>query len=338
MTLFHDRTFCSQLFLLIQKHNLINPGSRLLLAVSGGLDSMVMLDFLRRFAVSKYQSRMWVAHLDHGLRPESAQQASELGDWCLQQGLVFESQRLQLDLRQNNSAIEARARQLRYAYLQTVAEKHLCTHLITAHTASDQLETMLMHWVRGGISGLAGMHIQRSWGNAIGNAISLIRPFMACTRSEMSAYADFHNLPIWEDSSNQSPDFFRNRLRQNLIPTLLQENPQLEHLVVSQSQVLQAEQDWLQQQAQQALAHCLAEPVEPFGLLLPVFRTYPLALQRRVIREVLTLYLGRWQIFTQQHIDAIIGLSSGPGGKQLDLPAELQVQKRAAQLYFLRQR
>lgn len=328
-----DRRFCSQVFVLIQKQALIPPGSRLLLAVSGGLDSMVMLDFFRRFAALKYKSSVWVAHLDHGLRPESAQQAGELADWCQQQGIAFESQRLELDLKQSASAIEARARQVRYDYLQTVAEQYSCSHLLTAHTASDQLETMLMHWVRGGISGLAGMRMQRSWAKDV----SLIRPFMACSRAEMAAYADFHNLPIWEDSSNQSSEFFRNRLRQTLIPSLLQENPQLEHLVVSQGQVLQAEQDWLEQQALQALEQCLPDRSEPLCLLLPVFRDYHLALQRRVIREILSLYLGRWQIFTQQHIEAILELSSGPGGKQLDLPAGLRVQKRGPRLSFLRQ-
>ncbi len=290
---------------------------------------MVMLDFFRRFAKPKYQSLFFVAHLDHGLRSESAQQASELSLWCQQQGLDLQSQRLELDLEQSVSAIEARARRLRYGYLQDLAEQYHCSHLVTAHTASDQLETMLMHWVRGGISGLAGMRMQRDWAQR-----HLIRPFLACSRTEMEAYAEYHQLPIWEDSSNQSSDFFRNRVRQRLIPELLQENPQLEHLVVSQGQVLQAEQDWLEQQALQALETCLEQDSETLVLHLPIFCDYHKALQRRVIREILTRYLGRWQIFTQQHIESILDLSQGPGAKQLDLPAQLRVQKQGTDLNF----
>lgn len=327
---FKDRDFCSQLFVWIKRHQLPLRGKRCLLAASGGLDSMVLLDFFRRFAAHKYAAEIVAAHLDHGLRPESAQQARELAGWCQLQGIAFVSERLQ-GLTAADKGLEAQARSLRYTWLQQAAESENCELILTAHSASDQLETLLMHWLRGGVAGLGGMQVRRHLGKLL-----LLRPLLVVTRSQLEAYAEHHQLPVWEDSSNTDPHFFRNRLRQQVIPLLLQENPQLEQQVREQSLIFQDEQALLRQQAQallQAHVSCVESaeqrlfslPVKPFLALAP-------ALQRCLLREMLTAGLGVWKVFTHTHIEDLRQLAAGSGGKQLDLPAGLKAQKDKGQL------
>lgn len=305
----------------------------LLLAVSGGLDSMVLLDFFRRFGRKKYALKIAVAHLDHGLRPESAADALWLAERCQAWGIPCFSARREVLAQQtqsSQSSLEALAREARYHWLQQVAQEQGFETLVTAHTASDQLETVLMHWIRGGISGLQGMRPRRR----LTEQVTLMRPLLGVSRSEISAYAQAHELSWREDQSNQSAAFFRNRLRQELIPWLLAENPALERALVQQSEIWHDEQDWLQAQARVLYAQGVRHEAGQQWLESRFLLAQPRALQRCLLKEILTVYLGSWKIFTSRHLEAIRTLAAGPGAKSLDLPADLRVSKLRGQLIF----
>lgn len=331
---FKDRDFCSRIFMHIRAQGLIPRGSRCLLAVSGGLDSMVMLDFFVRFARQKYQAEFVVAHLDHGLREDSATACGWLAEYCAARGLAFASQHIDVQARlaeSTQSSLEAVAREARYQWLEAIAEEQDCGLIVTAHSASDQLETILMRLIRGGIAGLGGMAPDRALGQ-----VRLVRPLLAVGRGQIAAYARHHGLEWYEDPSNQDPAFFRNRVRAELVPWLLQQNPELESSLAIQAGIWREEQAWLQAEAVQRFA-ALATAVEGgFDLPVKLLLAEPVPMQRRLIKCALTRHLGSWKLYGQLHIEAIRLLAAGPGAKALDLPGELLVSKQKGRLSFRR--
>lgn len=334
--LFKDKHFCSLIFKYIQRHQLLSPDSRILLAVSGGLDSMVLLDFFQRFGAEKFRLHFTVAHLDHGLREDSAEAAGWLAEYCAAHKLSFVEKRLDIRaLQQQNkplskqSSLEAVAREARYNWLAETAQQQHCSQIATAHSASDQLETVLMRLIRGGVAGLGGMATVRQLGQH-----QLIRPLLAVTRPEIEAYAQHHGLKWCEDLSNQDTSFFRNRVRAELIPWLLQENPELARAINDQSEVWRDEQYWLSAEAQQLFKQHVTRSPDGMELEANVFLKLPPALQRRLLREVLSQHLGDWKRYTTRHIEAIRTLAAGPNGKQIELPGDLKVTKLKGALLF----
>ncbi|MBF2052378.1 MAG: tRNA lysidine(34) synthetase TilS [Candidatus Sericytochromatia bacterium] len=332
---FCDTRFCSAVFDCLQQERLLAGVTHAVLAVSGGLDSMVLLDFFRRFGAKKYGLQLTIAHLDHGLRPESAADACWLHDFCQTARLAFYSERVEVRQQQALSAqssLEAVARELRYDWLGSLASQCGAHAVLTAHTASDQLETVLMRWIRGSISGLQGMAPRRPLSE--GSPVQLLRPLLGLTRPQLAAYASAHRLSWREDASNQDPAFFRNRLRQDLIPLLLAENPRLAEQVSLQSEIWRAEQDWLRAQAQAHFAQLVQH--SPEGLRLPVkpLLALPLALQRCLLREVLTQQ-GEWKRYSTRHLEDLRALAAGPGQKELHLPGGRCVRKSSQHLLFL---
>ncbi|MEZ0368252.1 MAG: tRNA lysidine(34) synthetase TilS [Candidatus Sericytochromatia bacterium] len=333
---FSDRSCCSRIFGLLSAQELIPPGSHCLLAVSGGLDSMVLLDFFRRFAGKKYRAGFLVAHLDHGLREDAAAVAAWLSETCAAYGVTCISQRIEIrDLQRQSaqSSLEAVARQARYDWLEQTALAQGCDRVVTAHSASDQFETILMRLIRGGIAGLGGMPPQRRLGQ-----VRLIRPLLGLTRAELEAYAVSHRLQWREDPSNQAPEFFRNRVRAELAPWLRRENPALEQTLAEQAAIWRDEQDWLQQQAEVLFAEHVSRTDQGLELSVAALLELPPALQRRLLRELLGAHLGAWKLYSHGHIEAIRGLAAGPGSKVLDLPGRLQVCKQKKTLLFRKSR
>lgn len=347
---FKDKHFCSLVFNYIQRHKLLPPTSaalglrveekqalqtersRVLLAVSGGLDSMVLLHFFQRFASPRYKLEFVVAHLDHGLRDDSLETAAWLAEYCTAHKLTYVQQRLDVfaNLQASpQSSLEAVARETRYTWLEQQALQHHCSQVLTAHSASDQLETVLMRLVRGGIAGLGGMAPSRSLGS-----VHLIRPLLAVDRPALEAYAAHHKLKWCEDPSNQYPEFFRNRVRAELVPWLLKENPDLARAINDQTEIWRDEQTWLSHEAQQLYHQLVSQTDSGPTLSAQSLLKLPPALQRRLVRELLTQHLGHWKLYTSRHIEAVLSLAAGPNSKQIELPGNLNVSKISHNLIF----
>ncbi len=329
---FSDRRFCSDLFLFIQQQQLLPAGSRVLLAVSGGLDSMSLLDFFRRFGQKKYALDWGVAHLDHGLRSDSGADATWLAEFCQAAQIPFWQTRIEVaehHAQSPQSSLEAVARELRYHWLLTLAAEQGFDRLATAHSASDQAEGMLMRLVRGSLAGLGGMapsHTRQD--------IHVIRPLLCHTRPSLDAYAAFHQLHWREDSSNAELDFFRNRLRQQILPLLRQENARLDQHWAEHALLWQDEQAWLAELTAEAASACLKQEANIVLLDLRLFQGYAQALQRRLVKMALTQLLGEWKVFTSRHVEAVCHLAAADTGKSLNLPCQVSVSKRKCALVF----
>lgn len=193
----------------IARHDLITQDDRVLVGLSGGPDSVVLLHVLNRLGYT-----VEAAHLDHGLRPGSAADARWVEARCAEWGVPFHGGVARVT---PAGSIEAAAREARYAYLSEVARARGCTLIALGHHADDQAETLLFRLARGtGPSGLAGMRPRREQG--AGPAI--VRPLLGVSRPAIEAALAAWGLPSLTDPSNADTDFARNRLRHVVMPAL----------------------------------------------------------------------------------------------------------------------
>jgi len=212
----------------IQQHRLIKDDDRLLLAVSGGLDSILMLEILHQLGFN-----ITVAHCNFNLRGvESDEDSLFVEEYCNNLKIpiyqrIFSTEKNAIE---NKISIQMAARDLRYAWFEELCKTHGYSSIVTAHHANDHAETILLNLIRGtGLAGLKG--ISERNGN-------IIRPLLPFTRKELDHYALTNNLKWREDSSNQSRDYQRNLIRLEVMPILKQINPSLENTLSNFSKVI----------------------------------------------------------------------------------------------------
>lgn len=202
----------------VAHHGLFDPGDRILLAVSGGLDSMVMLDLFRQAGVA-----IGVAHANFGLRgKDSDGDEAFVSQYCSHEGVPFYSRCFKIKnyAEESGLSIQMAARELRYAWFSSLMEAEKFHWLATAHHLNDNMETSLMRWIHGGgIDQLAGIPLRNE---------KVIRPLLFATREEIRGYAEANKVSWREDSSNAKADYRRNFVRHKVIPLLKEINPSLE--------------------------------------------------------------------------------------------------------------
>jgi len=212
-------------------------GQKILLAVSTGVDSMVLLHLLEQLDLS-----IGVVHINHQLRPESKDEADFLRDYCEKKKLPLYLKVWEKPAKKN---IEAEARRVRYNFFEKIMEQEKYDLLLTAHHCDDQLETLLMRLTRGGsLAGHGGIARQQDFGPGI-----LLRPLLSFSKEEIYSYAKKEQLTYFEDSTNDSQEYFRNRIRKNVVPELKKENPQ----ILTHAQQFHQQLTWANQLIEQTL-------------------------------------------------------------------------------------
>lgn len=216
----------------------------ILVGVSGGPDSLCLLDVLLRAGY-----RVIVAHFNHKLRPESDREAASVGELSERLGLPFvaDSANVVAYADAHHLSIEESARMLRYRFLFAAARTHRAQAVAVGHTADDQAETVLMHFLRGaGLSGLKGMEY-RTILPVFDPEIPLVRPLLTLWRADTESWCREQGLAPHYDASNADTAYFRNRLRHALIPELEKYNPRLKESLLRTAQVLQGDHAALQE-------------------------------------------------------------------------------------------
>lgn len=254
----------------------------LVVGVSGGPDSLALLHALRNYIPA---DQLIVAHLDHGLRPSSAAEAQQVEGMA--EGLRFYAERVDVAAlaKEQGQSLEEAGRIARYDLLARVATKEGASHVAVGHNADDQVETILMHVLRGsGLAGLRGMKMASPMPGHPG--VWLLRPFLGVSRQEIETHCAINELAPILDESNADPSFLRNRLRTELLPLLEAYNPQIRQRLVEMGRIISAEEDLLNSQTLTVWERLLVEQEEDFTVLQrDQWQSLPLALRRRILRH-----------------------------------------------------
>lgn len=310
----------------IDKFAMFAPGDKVLVGVSGGPDSVALLHLLNTVAPT-YQIELAVAHLDHGLRPLADGKETELVKQLAGNlGLAFYVEAASLDSSQGS--LEERARNVRYAFFNSVARDNGYHKIALGHHAQDNAEAVLLHLFRGsGLRGLSGIPPVRD------NRI--VRPLVDLHREDILAYLQQLEIPFMLDDSNADLRFDRNRIRHHLIPLLkTQYNPDIVATLHRMAGLCRDEDQWCDRLLVPTLEQIEFE-VTPQYLILDTgpLVEQSLAAQRRLIRSALRRWRGDLKRISAHHVDALLRLASLGQGR-LNLPAGLAAEYRHNRLQF----
>ena len=272
---------------------ILAPGSPLLVALSGGPDSLVLLHLMAAAGAAPDDHPLHAAHLDHALRPESAGEAARVASMAEAYGVPCTVERVDVaSLAQGSGlTVEEAGRRARYDFFGRLAAELGARAVTLAHNADDQVETILHHFIRGtGPAGLRGMApVTRLTRDAEGQEpLFVLRPLLEVPRQAIEDYAAAQGLEPVQDPSNEELIYTRNRLRHELIPLLEKYNPAIREQLRQNAAILAAEDSYVADRAAAAWTRIRQE--EDAGWLrldLEAWRGLPLALQRRTLRHAL---------------------------------------------------
>ena len=247
------RRFC-------REQNLVNPGDRIICAVSGGADSMALL-WAMYLLKDEWNLDLAAVHFNHHLRGEESDRDEQfVQEFCEGYGIPLYVGEAHVVT--GEKGLEAAARDARYAFFDTLSGK-----IATAHTADDNAETMLMHLIRGtGLKGLGGIAPKRG---------QFIRPMLSITRSEVLEFLDEYALPYREDSTNTTDFYLRNRIRHHVMPLMKAENPKFSQNMSATALRLRQDEE------------ALAGAADALERDVPTLRTRPAAVRARVLEKIL---------------------------------------------------
>lgn len=315
----------------IDAHDLFVRGSTVVVAVSGGPDSLCLLHALLRLR-SGYDLRLHVAHLDHGLRAEAAADAEFVARVAADWGLpcTLERADVQALAKEEHRSVEEAARVVRYRFLARVACRTHAEAVAVGHNADDQVETVLMRCLRGsGLAGLRGMSRRAPWPVASGEcpAPALVRPLLDVPRSAVEVYCTENGLEPRYDRSNAELTYFRNRIRLDLVPYLETYNPQIRSILQHTADLVADDYALLRHNLEEIWPGLLlAEAPGSLILQLEAFRCLPKSLQRGALRKAAHLLHPDLRDFGWAHVErARMVALHGATGATATLPAGLHL-------------
>lgn len=313
----------------IERFKLIEKGDKVLVAVSGGIDSVTLLHILQELRYPLGIS-LAVAHLDHQLRgAESAKDARFVEELARSLGLPIISKSMDVRSYINESGLseEQSARQVRYSFLESVSKKLCADKIALGHNLNDQVETFLMRLIRGtGLKGLRGMLPKRD---------IYIRPLIECKRQEIQEYARKKSLEFREDRTNVSVKYLRNKIRWELLPMLESEyNPKIVDAVFRTENVVREITAYLDKQAEKILNQAITKE-EPEVIILDreMLLSQEVALRRTVIRKAIWRVKGSLKDIEFIHIqDILTEITNQKPRSEIHLPGKLKFEKNRGQI------
>ena len=301
----------------------IPQGSRLVLGVSGGADSMAMFDAIHRlekFVVA-------AAHLNHCLRgAESDADEEFVESEARKRGVEYISERIDVAslARERKRNVEATARTARYEFLTRSALSLEAPYVLTAHTRDDQVETILLRLIRGtSPSGMRGIYASRP----LGRGITLHRTMLEVARPEVLEHLTNFKIDYRTDSTNLSSEYARNRVRNEVIPLLRQFNPEFDEAAVRLAEMISEDALMLDEQARNSLK------VMEQSLDARHISTLSAALRRRIVKAWIEDARGHLLRIDKSHLDAIDDLiARRRGNKTIELPEGWRVRLKDGHL------
>jgi len=218
----------------IKENKLINQRDRVLVAVSGGPDSMVLLDYFNK----RFKNRFIVFHLNHGIRKESIIDENVVRNYCVKNGIDFFCEKIDAICiaNKNRDNLENTARKKRYEFFLKYAKKYKCDLVATAHNMDENIETIMLNLIRGkSIKGLCGIPFKRK----LSRNIYVIRPLICIKKNEILSYLKENKIKYAVDKTNYDTNYTRNWIRRKLIPMIESKQPNFGiHLIDISKQII----------------------------------------------------------------------------------------------------
>lgn len=255
-----------------EKFSLFNDKDKVLVGFSGGADSVTLL-----FSLSEIMGKenIHAFHVNHMLRGEEADGDEEFcKNICNKNGISFSSEKIDVASAANGVGVEEKARDMRYAALINEARKRGYNKIALAHTASDNIETVIFNLARGtGLSGMRGIVPKRS-----AEELEIIRPLILCTREEIENYVKYHSLPFCTDKTNFDTHYKRNFIRHKIVPLLKELNPAAEERASSMCELISRDDEFIKKYSEEFIRdHNIVNSVD-----VSLFSSLPDAIKNRV--------------------------------------------------------
>ncbi len=321
----------------IKKYNMIENGEKVVLAVSGGPDSICMLDILNDIKNDEtidINFEIVVAHVNHMIRKEAEEDEKYVKKYCEEKQIEFYSKSIDVQKMANNNKIgvEEAGRKVRYDFFDEVLEKTNAQKIAIAHNKNDKVETVLMHILRGsGINGLKGIEAKRG---------KYIRPLIECERNEIEEYCTEKNLQPRIDKTNFENEYTRNKVRNLLIPYIQKEfNPNLIQTIDRLSNLVAEEENYMDKQVANVYKELLiSEKEKEIQLDLKTFNIQEKVIKSRIILYTITRLFGNSKGLEKIHIEDIIKLcSNNIGNKYLTPNKNIKILIKNHKIYFMSQ-
>ena len=313
----------------IRKNKLVKKGNSVVLGVSGGADSICMLkllsDLQKRLGISLY-----VLHINHMIRGEEADQdAAFVKKICTKFKVphrVINVDVPALAEREGLSEEEA-GRYVRYDEFSKYAYEVGATKIAVAHNSNDNAETVLMNLARGtGIKGLGGIPPKREMEDANGNVVEVIRPILCLSRKEIEDYLKENEIEYRNDSTNDSTDYTRNKIRLEIMPLLENINDNAMQNITNASNELADTSDYIEKDVEEAYEEFVTEEDGKLFLSDESFAIDPIVLTG-VIRKMIENIAGKLKDITRIHVGDVVSLSEKQVGKKIDLPYSIVAER-----------
>ena len=319
----------------IKKFDMLSFNDRVLIGVSGGPDSVTLLNVLLSFK-KRYNLSFFIAHLDHMLRGEESDKDVNFVENLAQKfGLLCEVKSCSLTeiAQKERLTLEEAAREYRYKFYLETSKKFKANKIALGHNADDQVETVLMRFLRGsGLEGLMGIPPVRG---------KIIRPLIECSREEIEGYCQEHKIGYRIDSSNKEVVYFRNKIRLKLLPLLSKNyNKNIKDVILRLRSIVSEVSVYLNQETELLFKEIARrENSETVIIDLIKFTSLPLALKRRIIRKSIEVVKGNLYSVSFRHNNEILKLTEHQlGEKEIYLPDDLRVKKIYNKMIIYRKR
>ena len=302
----------------IKKYNLIQNGDKIVIGVSGGPDSMCLLNALESILRNKKLNyNIYVAHINHGIRKEASEDEEYVKKYCKEKNIECFVKKVDLKKvsKDNKKGLEEMGREIRYQFFNEILEKVNANKIATAHTKNDNAETVLMNFIRGtGISGLRGIEPLRDG--------IYIRPLIECNRNEIENYCKSEGLNPRIDKTNLENVYTRNKIRNLLIPYIEKEfNPNIIETTNRLSILASKENSYFENIVKQSYEELKLEQSEKEIVLdLKKFNAKEDVIKSKIVRYTIKELLGTCQGIEKIHIDDILKLCSNNIGNKFLIP------------------
>ena len=322
-----------RIFEYCEKYHMLEPGDGVVLGVSGGADSVCLLVALLGLQ-EKWQLRLHVVHVNHGIRTDAAEDADYVKQLCEERGIPFYLIEASVEelARERGCSTEEAGRQVRYEAFAQVMQETNCQKIAVAHNRNDRAETMLFHLFRGtGLSGLVGIRPKRE---------QIIRPLLCLDRAEIEEFLQERGVIYRHDSTNDGDDYTRNKIRHHILPYAEQEIVQGSVANMARTADILAETEhYIEEQVQKARRECVQEvqgDVPGFRLDSVTFGALHEFMKKRLVLELLKELSPGHKDIAAIHVEDVCLLFGREGNREIHLPYGIRARRQYEELFLER--